>query len=43
MVSQKKQQENDQGTEVIATITGGLDAKELSVGYRKTRYDSSAK
>jgi len=36
MVSQKKQQENDQGTEVIATITGGLDAKELSAGYRKT-------
>jgi len=35
--SQKKQRDADQSTVVIATITGGLDVKEMSLGYRKAQ------
>jgi len=35
--SRKKQRDTNQDTEVIATIFGGLNVKELSVKYRKSQ------
>jgi len=35
--SRKKQRDIDQDTEVIATIFGGFNVKELSTGYRKAQ------
>jgi len=35
--SQKKQRDTDQNTEVIATIFGEFNVKELSAGYRKAQ------
>ena len=35
--SREKQWETDQNTEVIATIFGGFNVKELSTGYRKAQ------
>jgi len=35
--SRKKQRDTDQDTEVIATISGGFNVKELSAGYRKAQ------
>jgi len=35
--SRKKQRDTDQDTEVITTISGGFNIKELSAGYRKAQ------